>query len=257
MERKNIKVLKKILVIILIAVLLTSIANIVKAANTFKATLTANTTTLKAGEEVTVTIGVSDINMGTSGINTLEGKINYDTNVFEAITSSSIQSLNNWTTTYNDENSSLNGKFLAVNLSSGTQESTQIFSVKFKVKSSVTESKETQIEFKDITSNDGTNLVNVGNKSITIKINGGTSNNTNTDNTNKDNTSGNTQEDKTNINNSSSGNSTQIKNTNDKTTAKTILPKAGKSIVIIGIIAIFVITVIALGIKNRTMRDIK
>ena len=124
MERKNIKVLKKILVIILIAVLLTSIANIVKAANTFKATLTANTTTLKAGEEVTVTLGVSDINMGENGINTIEGKITYDKDIFETITSSSITNLNNWSVTYNDTTNEKQEKFLAINLSNGVKENT-------------------------------------------------------------------------------------------------------------------------------------
>ena len=108
--------------------------------------------------------------MGENGINTLEGKINYDTNIFEAITSNSIQSLNNWTTTYNDESSTLNGKFLAVNLSNGIKESTQIFKVTFKVKSDISETKETQIDFEDITSNNGTDLVNVGTKSVKLTI---------------------------------------------------------------------------------------
>lgn len=253
---------KKILVVVLMAMfIIGGMINGVKAetTNTFKANLSASITTLKAGEEVTVTIGVSDINMGTNGINTLEGKINYDTNIFEAITSSSIQSLNNWTTTYNDESSTLNGKFLAVNLSTGTKENTQIFSVKFKVKSDAKDAKDTKIEFKDITSNDGTNLVNVGDKSITLKINGGASNNTNTSDSNKENNSENTQNSTTKGNNSNIENKTTQNNatTVDKTTAKTIIPKAGKSIAIVAAIIILIAIIVVLGIKNKTMKDIK
>lgn len=242
----------------IIAIILT-MATISKGASTstFKASATANTTALKPGEEVTVTIGVSDINMGTNGINTLEGKIKYDTNIFEEVKSSSIQSLNNWTTTYNDESSTLNGKFLAVNLSNGVKENTQIFSVKFKVKSDIKETKETketQIDFQEITSNDGTDLVNVGTKSVTLKIN--------VENTTPEtpNTNNNTS------NNTSNGNTTEIKNettnkTNtvitDKTQSTGKLPNTGKSIVMISVLAIAVIVFIALGIKNRSMKDIK
>lgn len=251
------KVKKILIVILMVGCIIGGMIGTVKAdtSTTFKANLTANKTSIKAGEEITVTIGASDINMGENGINTLEGKINYDTNIFEAITSSSIQSLNNWTTTYNDESSTLNGKFLAVNLSSGTKENAQIFSVKFKVKETVTEEKNTKIEFKEITSNDGTNLVNVGDKAVTIKINSGNSNGT-TDDSSKESNSENSI---TNGSNSNAENKiTQNKvAATDNTTAKTIIPKAGKSIAIALLIIALVAVVIALGVKNKTMKDIK
>lgn len=135
----------------------------------FNALATANTTELKPEEEVTITVEVSDINMGENGINTLEGFIEYDKNIFEEIKSSSLQSLNNWTTTYNDENGKLNGKFLAVNLSVGVKENTQIFAVKLKVKKDIKKTS-TKINFKDLTSNDGTNLVNVGTKTVELTV---------------------------------------------------------------------------------------
>ena len=82
------KVKKILIVILMIGCIIGGMIGTVKAdtSTTFKANLTANKTSIKAGEEITVTIGVSDINMGENGINTLEGKINYDTNIFEAIT---------------------------------------------------------------------------------------------------------------------------------------------------------------------------
>lgn len=240
----------KVSILVFIGLIILAISTVSNGAstNTFKAGVTANVATLKPGEEVTVTVGVLDINMGENGINTLEGKIKYDTNIFEEITSSSIQSLNNWTTTYNDESSTLNGKFLAVNLSSGIKENTQIFSVKFKVKSDVKDSKDTTIEFQEITSNDGTDLVNVGTKSVTIKINGGTSEN---QNTNQNTAGGNT------INNGNTN--TTNKNTSivDKTQSTTKLPNTGKSIVLMVALVGVIIAVVVLAIKNRTMKDIK
>ena len=245
MKRKT-KELIIIGMMIIITMALVTVSN-GASTSTFKASLTASTATLKPGEEVTVTVSVSDINMGTNGINTLEGKIKYDTNIFEEVKSSSRQSLNNWTTTYNDESSTLNGKFLAVNLSNGVKENTQIFSVKFKVKSDISETTETQIDFENITSNDGTDLINVGTKSVKLTIN-------------VENTGVGTQTPSTNENNTNNGNNTETnKNTTitDKTQSAGILPNTGKSITIIIAITILAVIVIALGIKNKSMKDIK
>lgn len=247
-------------IIITILIIVMSAISTVQAAstNTFKATLNANKTTIKVGEQVTVTIKVSDINMGETGINTLEGTISYDKNIFEEVKSSNIQSLNNWTTTFNDESSTLNGKFLAVNLSSGTKETTEIFNITFKVKSEIEKSTKTQITFKDITSNDGTDLVNVGTKSVEITVDTGKTNDTN----NGNNQNGNSQNSNNQNNNANTGvtNTTNNKNNiakKDNTTSTKILPKTGLSVAIIVALAIAIITGIILAIKNKTMRDIK
>lgn len=197
---------------------------------------------------MTITIGVSDINMGANGINTLEGKIKYDENIFETVKSSSIQSLNNWTTTYNDESSTLNGKFLAVNLSSGIKENTSIFKVTLKVKQEVKNTTNTQVDFENITSNDGTDLINVGNKSVNVTIKVENTNETSPEELNKN-------EVDTNNGNKSEINKNQAKV--DRTQSSTKLPKAGKSIVVISVLVLAVIVFIFLGIKNRSMRDIK
>ena len=126
----------KILTILMLVTIILGV-NVYAASNTFKATVTPGTATLKPGEEITIAVDVSDINMGENGINALEGTIKYDSNIFESVTSSNVQSFNNWSTTYNDETSSLNGKFLAVNLTVGVKEDMKILSVKFKVKETV------------------------------------------------------------------------------------------------------------------------
>lgn len=235
--------IKSLMVIGIIALIISTLAVTVNAADegSFNLTVTANKTELKPGDEVTITVGVSDINVGENGINTVEGKIEYNKNIFEEVKSSSIQSLNNWSTTYNDESSSLNGKFLSVNLSAGIKENTQLFKITFKVKQEVSNTTDAQIDFKNVASNDGTNIVNTSTKSVKLKINVA-SNNTTTETPNKDNTKTNTI-------------STE-KNT-DKTQTNKSIPKTGKSIAVV--VAVFITTfiIIILGIKNRSMRDIK
>ena len=219
-----------------------------ESGHTFKATVTPTESSIKPGGEVTISVNVSDINMGTNGINTVEGKIEYDKTIFEEVKSSSIQSFSNWTTTYNDESSTLNGKFLSVNLSSGVNENTKIFSVTFKAKKDISKTTSTQIKFNEITSNDGTDLISAGSKSVNITINV----DNNIVETPTDSSNGSSNADTTEKN-------TQIVNTtdSDKTQAKTILPKAGAPVTIIFALAIVLLAVIIFAIKNKTMKDIK
>lgn len=161
---------KKILLITILLFTLMCLVTNVKAASSFKAETKATTNTLKPGEEVTITLSVSDINMGTDGINVIEGKINYDRDIFEEIEVADIQTYNGWTTTYNDEESLSNGKFLSVNLSKGIKADNEIISVKFKVKEDIKEKTNTQIALENVTSNDGIDLINVGTKTVDLKI---------------------------------------------------------------------------------------
>lgn len=225
------------IMILIISIMLTTVCT--ANSSSFKATTTANKTELKPGEEITITVGVSDINMGEYGINTLEGKIEYNKDIFEEIKSDSIQSFNNWTTTYNDQSSNLNGKFMSVNISSGIKENTQIFKVTFKAKQEIKSSTDTQISFKDITANDGPNLISAGTKSVNVKINSTSENKPTTEEPKK--------EDTTN----------KIVSTTDKTQSAKKIPKTGKSVAMFFVVLVTLIAIIILGIKNINMRDIK
>lgn len=164
--------LNKIKVAIMSLLLIATFTTSVKASTNhlFNVTVEPEVVTLKPGEEVTISINLSDINMGKDGINTLEGMIKYDKNVLEEITSSSIQSFNNWSTTYNDGDNSLNGKFLAVKIGSGEKQNTKILSVTFKAKQSIEKETTTQIEFTELTSNDGTDLIKTENKKVSLNL---------------------------------------------------------------------------------------
>lgn len=234
--------------IIIITILMLGTMTEAKSGSSFKATVEETQSTIKPGETVTISVNVSDINMGTNGINTLEGKIEYDKTIFEEVKSSNVQSFSNWTTTYNDESSTLNGKFLAVNLSAGVKENTKIFSVTFKAKQDISKTISTQIKFNEITSNDGTDLVSAGSKIVNITVDTGNEvveKPTNNSNEKNNNTIINSN--KNTINTISS----------DKTQSKTILPKAGVGRTLAIILAIGIIAVLGLGVKNKTMKDIK
>ena len=233
----------KKMVIINMFIVICAIGTMVNAESgkSFKAEVTPTSNTIKPGEEITISLKISDINMGDNGINALEGTIKYDKEIFEEITSSNIQSFNNWTTTYNDESSTLNGKFLSVNLSSGVKENTQIFSLKFKAKQSISKTTNTQIEFQDITSNDGIDLINVGTKTVNVTITVEKQNETQGNTINKTNVI----ENKTN---------TKVV---DNTQSAKILPKTGLSTTISIIVVISIMVAIGLGIKNKNMKDIK
>lgn len=240
--------IKSLMVIGIMTLIISALAVKVNATGSFNLTVTANKTELKPGDEVTITVGVSDINVGENGINALEGKIEYNKNIFEDVKSSSVQSMSNWSTTYNDEASSLNGKFLSANVGAGIKENTQLFKITFKLKQEIENVTDTQIYFKNIASNDGTNKVNSETKSVKLKINApNNNNNTSTEEPKKDTPKDNTI--------STQGQTSGINS--DKTKTNKSIPKTGKSIAVVIAVCITTFVIIILGIKNRSMRDIK
>ena len=164
--------LKKYLVSILLAsLILTSTCVYAEAGHTFGAKVIPEEKTIKPGEEIVITVGAESINMGDNGINAYEGTIEYDKSLFETVKTSNIEELNNWKTTYNDEGDKADGKFLSTHLSMGIKENTSIFNLRLKAKAEIKESVETEVKIKDITSNDGVDLVNIGTKTVKVKIN--------------------------------------------------------------------------------------
>lgn len=270
------KKIKELLILNIIFMLVLILVVPVKANGlSFKSEVSTNKKTIQAGDTVDITVSIKDINMGDKGINVLEGTISYDKDIFEQVKSSDIKSANNWSTTFNDEGEALDGKFLAATLGNGIKEDIQMFTVTFKTKKDIDETTTTKIDFKDLTSNDGTNLVNSGTKSIDIKIEvektntnpSEDKNNVNTNNTigntaNGNNTSniGSNNGNKTN-GNSNSGinnnkNTTISKQNVDSTKSNSGLPKTGKTSFLVFATMLGVILLVVFGIKTRNMKDI-
>ena len=218
---------KVLSILLVMLVIVSSVPSFVSAAeNSFKAVVSPTSAELKENDEIIITLQVKDIKMGENGINTLEGVLEYDKSIFEEVKSSSIQNIGSWNTTYNDEEGSSNGKFLAMNLSN-IKEDSSIFSVKLKVKSEIAETKETTVKFKGITSNDGTDLINVGDKTVSIKV-----------------TKENSEEEAENQ---------DTKTNKDNTTSKNKLPKTGEATTIITMATVLVVSAVIFYIKMRKM----
>lgn len=113
-------------------------------------TPTPSSTKLNEGEEITITLELSDIKMGQDGINTFGGKLEYDENVFEKVTSDDISSQNNWSIAYNDEETAKKETFLAT-INTGTSKNQVIGIIKLKVKTNL-KSQDTEIKFISLSS---------------------------------------------------------------------------------------------------------
>lgn len=123
----------------------------------------------KKGDILEVEIILKDIDMGEKGINTIEGYIEYDEDVIENV---EIINENEWQMTYNnDTKSELYGKFLSVKNIDGVKEEEKIATLRFEIKDNIKKQK-SQIKIKEITSNDGENLINIGEKIVNLEFEG-------------------------------------------------------------------------------------
>lgn len=157
---------KKICTIIITIVMIMGILNYSEASS-FRVIAKADETEVNPGQEVTISLKISNIDMGEHGINVVEGYLKYEDGFFSAM---EMVDENDWKVTYNNKN----GKFLTSKIIEGIKEEQEILLIKLKVKDDLKEG-ETEVKLQEITSNDGVNLVSDGNKSIKIKIKGNNS----------------------------------------------------------------------------------
>ena len=161
------KTIKTILFIFIILIFLIPME--VYAENSFNLLVSANKTYVNAGQTVDLTWKVANINVEEPGINTVEGFLEYDKNIFEEVEQENIQSSNNWSITYNSEDTEQNGKFLGVILQDGVTKDQEIGKITLKVKSGVKYTK-TTIKIKQIASNNGQELIQEEDKEIVLEV---------------------------------------------------------------------------------------
>ncbi len=130
---RNIIKIKKVVFAVLIASILFLTSSIYAANDSFKTALSVNKSQLKRGEEVTVTLKLSDISIesGEKGIGAYSAKIDFDSNIFEYV---SISGSEKWDTPlYQD-------KLITATTSDGNVVNTNqsIATVTLKVKSNAT-----------------------------------------------------------------------------------------------------------------------
>lgn len=160
--------MKKLGLIMILSIIMVSLTGIVSASS-FDVGVNPIEVTAKQGESIEVKVDLKDIDMKEKGINTLEGYINFDEDVIENV---EVETKNDWQIEYNkDSNSDLYGKFLMVKDIDGIKENEEVLILKIKVKDKV-KKESTKVILKDLTSNDGENLVNIGDKEININFEG-------------------------------------------------------------------------------------
>ena len=160
--------MKKLGLIMILSIIMVSLTGIVSASS-FDVGVNPIEVTAKQGESIEVKVDLKDIDMKEKGINTLEGYINFDEDVIENV---EVETKNDWQIEYNkDSNSDLYGKFLMVKDMEGIKENEEVLTLKIKVKDKV-KKESTKVILKELTSNDGENLVNIGNKEININFEG-------------------------------------------------------------------------------------
>lgn len=123
---------------------------------------------INPGEEVHLKIKVEEIDIE-QGINAIQGKLEYDKNIFEKVTNNDFEPKNNWTTLYNDEDTEAEGKFIIMNLSAGEKEDQTITEVSLKVKED-TNIKKTTIKISELCTANEEEIINIENAETTVKV---------------------------------------------------------------------------------------
>lgn len=111
---------KKVTIFTMIIMFMAFIMNmsIVEAANyPFTFTVNPQETSAKAGDTVSIDLGIADIDQSSDGINAIQGDIAYDDSVFESV--EIVATGENWTAKLNGLNDSdLKGRFVISNMNS-------------------------------------------------------------------------------------------------------------------------------------------
>ena len=201
--------------------------------------LTSNSK-LNAGDTVTVSVNLTSVNAG-NGIDTITAELDYDTNVFETISSSNFTASSNWKA----PSYAAASKMLTVQKDSKVKAAETVFTISLKVKNPVNVDS-TTISLKDITasggrvSDDGTGDITVNNASVTISKTKEASSNS----------------EKPTTTPSTNTNNTTVKDTT--TTKKTTLPKTGLGQ--FGVVAIVVVAIIGIFsyvLYKKIAKDVK
>ena len=159
----------KSLIAIVIIAMIVIMNTIVLAADTnylVGMSLTSNSK-LKEGETVIINVNLTSVNAG-AGIDALTAAIDYDTNVFETLSTASFTSNTSWTPTF----AAATNKMTGLKSQKVTAPET-MFTITLKVKSSISVDS-TTITLKDIVvsggivANGGTGDIKVNNASVTI-----------------------------------------------------------------------------------------
>ena len=231
------------------------LSTLVYAESSFTVIMTPSESTIEEGREFTVTVKISNLNVD-NGINSLSGVLEYDTAVFEEISESSIEGLNNWDIKYDDASGKV--ELTKNTFATSTQD---VFQITFKTKSSISK-KSGEISYKDIVASNSEEDIEATDISTSINIGSGSSDNTNTNTNTNTITANTTIAANTATNNTSANTNTNVVssyvNTIQNTTVEDNMPKTGVDDTIMAIMFVLVAMGIFFYVRieriNREMR---
>lgn len=146
---------------------MTKMMEVEAADYTFNLTVNPLEASAKAGDTVTVDLGIADIDQSSDGINAIQGDLAYDDSVFESV--EIVATGENWTAKLNQiSDSDLKGRFVISNMNS-VKNAGVIAQLKIRIKSNVSASKG-YVYLKNIFSSYGTTDTPKTNKTITVNI---------------------------------------------------------------------------------------
>ena len=169
---------KRVFKIAIITMMLIFVYATVVSALSFTATMTPSSTAVPESTEFTIEVKISNLDVGTNGVNSLSGYLKYDEEVFEPINDSSIDGLNSWTPSYGSDT----GK-ITLTKQTFVKTEEKVFQIAFKTKSGVT-GKSGEIKFTNIVASNSETTIAAADISTSITVGnageGYTANTTNT-----------------------------------------------------------------------------
>lgn len=251
----------KIVSIVVMILLIVCLVSASVDAVSFTATMTPSATTVKEATEFTITVKVSNLDVGTNGINSLKGNLKYDTNVFETISESSIEGLNSWSAKFDEASGEIS---LTKNtFVTSTQE---VFQIIFKTKSGVS-GKSGTISYTNIVASNSETSIPATDISTSITVGNETTNNNNNTNTNSvankivtinpstNNTTNNTITNNATNTNKTNNTISSYVNTMTNTQSQNDIPKTGVNDTILALIFIVLVIAIAFYIKIEKLNN--
>jgi len=279
------KIISIILIMVLSIFLMVQIVN----AASLTVTMKPSNSTVPEATEFTVKVSVSNLDVGDNGINSLSGKLTYDSDIFESISESNIEGLNKWSAEYDEATGTIK-----LTKNTFVKTSQEVFQMVFKTKSDVAD-KSGAISFSDIVALNSEEEISATDISVSISVSEGSSSDSSNDSSNKtsnktsnsssndssnntvsivaNSSSNNTSNNSSNSSSNNTSNNTSSSNTNStyssnnnvvsnstytNTTSEDDMPKTGVSDTLVSLMLVGIVVALVFYIKiEKINKDLK
>ena len=132
--------------------------------------INADKAEIKAGDKITISVKIKDVSIE-EGMNSMQGQLVYDKDDWEQVTKEDIKKKNNWSITYNDEETESEGKFILINFGSGEVEEQELLEITLKSKKKIIGGN-SEIKLTELYTTDGENMIKMEDQAKEINIQG-------------------------------------------------------------------------------------